>query len=62
MRVTLDKTGTSGELVKADKEGLFVACGSGVLELITVKPAGKKAISARDFLNGSTIEKGTILG
>lgn len=55
-------TGKPGEVVKADKAGIYIATGEGLLELITVKPAGKKAISARDFLNGSKIEKGIILG
>lgn len=55
-------TGAPGEVVKADKEGIFIACGDGILELLTVKPEGKKAISSRDFLNGSKIEKGIVLG
>lgn len=59
---THDQKGTVGEVIQADKGGIFIACGSGVLELKKVKPAGKKAISARDFLNGSKIEKGIILG
>ncbi len=60
--VDLSNDGSAGEVIKADKEGIYISCGEGVLQLITVKPAGKKAISARDFLNGSKIEKGIILG
>jgi methionyl-tRNA formyltransferase len=31
---------------------LVVACGVGALELLTVEPAGRRAMSAKAFLNG----------
>jgi len=38
---------------------LFAACGAGTaLELIEVQPAGKKRISAADFLNGARLQEG----
>lgn len=35
-----------------EKHGLFVTTGDGVLELLTVQPAGCRPITGRDFVNG----------
>lgn len=40
-----------GEIVKADKHGIQVATSEGVLNLLSLQPAGKKAMSAQDLLN-----------
>jgi methionyl-tRNA formyltransferase len=37
---------------------LFVACGSGRLELLEVRPEGKRRMSAADFLNGARVQPG----
>ncbi|NIF24654.1 methionyl-tRNA formyltransferase [Candidatus Pantoea multigeneris] len=42
---------TPGEIVQADKDGIQVATVDGVLNLKTLQPAGKKAMSAQDLLN-----------
>lgn len=48
-----------GTIVQAHpRKGLVVRTGDGVLTLIRVKPAGKKAMDARDFLNGVSIPEG----
>lgn len=40
-----------GEIVHADKSGIQVATADGVLNLLLLQPAGKKAMSAQDLLN-----------
>lgn len=50
-------------LIAAQAKRLFVACGAGTaLELLEVQPAGKKRISAADFLNGARLQEGERLG
>jgi methionyl-tRNA formyltransferase len=41
---------------------LFVACGSGRLELLEVRPEGKRRMPAADFLNGARVQPGERLG
>lgn len=41
----------AGTVISADKRGIAIACGQDVLNLHTVQPAGKKAMSVADFLN-----------
>ena len=41
----------AGTLLKADKQGIDVATGKGVLRLLTLQPPGKKAMSVADLLN-----------
>lgn len=40
-----------GEIVHADKQGIQIATADGVLNLVSLQPAGKKAMSAQDLLN-----------
>jgi methionyl-tRNA formyltransferase len=40
-----------GEIVQADKYGIQIATADGVLNLLSLQPAGKKAMSAQDLLN-----------
>ena len=40
-----------GTLLKADKQGIDIATGLGVLRLLTLQPPGKKAMSVPDLLN-----------
>ena len=40
-----------GTLLKADKQGIDIATGLGVLRLLTLQPPGKKAMSVSDLLN-----------
>ncbi|MGH7766032.1 MAG: methionyl-tRNA formyltransferase [Candidatus Binatia bacterium] len=52
---------TPGEVVKADKEGLWIAAGNGVLSLEQVQLENKKRMTAGEFLHGTRIEKGARL-
>lgn len=46
-------TEAPGTILLHKKNRLMIACGEGtVLELLTIQPAGKKVMSARDFING----------
>ncbi|ALV90820.1 MULTISPECIES: methionyl-tRNA formyltransferase [Pantoea] len=52
-----------GEIIHADKNGIQVATTDGVLNLLSLQPAGKKAMSAQDLLNSRRewFTTGTIL-
>ena len=54
--------GVPGSVLKADKEGIKVCCGKGVLSLKTVQAPGKRRMSAEDYLKGNKIEISTVLG
>ncbi len=41
-----------GEIVKADKNGIVIQTGDGLLRIIKVKPEGKGEMLARDWANG----------
>ncbi|MBR0140237.1 MAG: methionyl-tRNA formyltransferase [Firmicutes bacterium] len=52
-----------GTVLKADKSGIYVACGSGeALALTNIQMPGKKAMDVSAWLLGNRIEIGTILG
>ena len=53
-------SGAPGVLVEAGSR-CVVACGEGALELLRVKPAGKKAMAAADWLRGARLEVGAQL-
>lgn len=51
-KVLADNEGkTPGTLLSADKHGIAVATGEGVLLMTQLQPAGKKSMSAQDLLN-----------
>jgi methionyl-tRNA formyltransferase len=50
-----------GEVVKADKEGLWIATGNGVLSLEQIQLENKKRMEVGEFLNGTRVEKGARL-
>ena len=56
-----DGSGAPGEVLAADKR-LVIATGDGALELLDVQPAGKRRMTAGDWLRGATIENGVQLG
>jgi len=56
-----DARGTAGELIET-KARCLVATGEGALQLITVKPAGKREMDAGAWLRGVRLEPGTRLG
>ncbi|WP_274361549.1 methionyl-tRNA formyltransferase [Paenibacillus thermotolerans] len=51
-----------GTVVTADGDGIRVAAGDGILRLLTVQPAGKKALPAADFVRGGQLKAGDRLG
>jgi len=51
-----------GSIIKADKEGIDVATGRGVLRLLNVQVAGGREMAAANFLNAHPIKLGTVLG
>lgn len=57
-----EDSGTPGEVLVADADGLVVACGKGSVIIKDIKVEGKKKMSVGDYLRGHAIEKGTILG
>jgi len=53
--------GASGEVVDASNQ-LLVATGEGILEILELQPAGKRAMSAAEFLRGNRVSAGDCLG
>jgi methionyl-tRNA formyltransferase len=53
--------GTPGSVVSADKGGVCIACGSGTLLIKELQLAGRKRLTAGDFLRGCTLKPGTVL-
>lgn len=51
--------GAPGELLEAGAGGMEVACGEGSLVLLEVQPEGKRPMSAREFLAGHPLRKGS---
>lgn len=47
-----------GTIVLADKSGVVVATGNGLLNLVTVQAEGKKAMGAADWVNGRGVSVG----
>ena len=47
-----------GEVVALGREGIFVACGSGILRLAAVQPEGGKAMDAWAYAQGRRLAKG----
>ncbi|MEZ8144484.1 methionyl-tRNA formyltransferase [Enterovibrio norvegicus FF-33] len=60
---TDESTSVPGTILSADKKGIRVATGNGVLCLTSIQPPGKKAMSAADMLNSRRdwFEPGNIL-
>jgi methionyl-tRNA formyltransferase len=54
--------GAPGEVIASPPSDLAVACGSGVLSVDRIVPAGRREMSAEEFLRGSPVSVGTLLG
>ncbi|KPK63885.1 hypothetical protein AMJ83_05415 [candidate division WOR_3 bacterium SM23_42] len=61
-RVQLGDRKLSPGMLSVEDKRLYVGAGNGSLELLEVKPEGRKAMSARDFINGYRIQEGEVLG
>ena len=49
--ITANTQVAPGTILEATKQGIQVATGDGILNLVSLQPAGKKAMSAQDLLN-----------
>lgn len=58
----MDKAAVAGAVTKSDKNQLVVKCGEDSLLLKEVQLEGKKRMKIEDFLRGSTVEEGIVLG
>lgn len=56
-----DTEAAPGTILAADKNGVQVACGTGILLITKLQMPGKRAMSAADYLKGNQIEIGTVL-
>ena len=56
------ENGTPGEVLRADDEGLLIACKEGSVLVKEIKPEGKKMMAVSDYLRGHKIEKGFKIG
>lgn len=62
-RVTGDRTeAAAGTVISVSKKEFSVACGEGVLRILTVQPESKKRMPAAVFLNGRGVKAGDVLG
>ena len=53
---------TPGEILSADREGIRVACGEGVLCIRELQAQGKKRMDAGVYVNGHHLAPGTRMG
>lgn len=49
--IVAENPGLPGTILEASKQGIQVATANGILNLLSLQPAGKKAMSAQDLLN-----------
>jgi methionyl-tRNA formyltransferase len=54
--------GRPGEVILADKSRVLVACGEGIVELVTVQPEGKRAMRASEWMMGRGVAEGDVMG
>jgi len=57
-----ERSGTPGTVVRADAEGIAVACGQGTLNITALQRPGGKRLSAAAFLAGHRVATGTACG
>jgi methionyl-tRNA formyltransferase len=56
-----EKKAEIGEIIMLDKDGIYVQTGDGIFVITELKPAGRRAMTVQDFLNGKQIKEGIIL-
>jgi methionyl-tRNA formyltransferase len=59
---TLERSGSPGEILQADKAGIVIACGRDALRVVTLQLEGGKRLSAAEFLSGHGLKAGHKLG
>lgn len=52
IRINNDLSGEAGTILRANKTGLTIACADGAIDILSVKPAGKKLMDYKSFING----------
>lgn len=55
-------SGIPGTVLEAQKDRLIIACREGAVCIATIQAPGKKAMPARDFLNGNHVIPGDVFG
>lgn len=61
--VTVDSTGTApGTVLRLDSSGVVVQCGAGAVSLTELQLPNRRRVGARDFINGTQIRTGDLLG
>lgn len=55
-------SGSPGEILEAKGDSLLVSCGSGTLKIEELQIEGKRRMQVRDFLNGTNVQVGEVLG
>lgn len=53
-----DASGPPGEVLRADKSGIVIACGTGALRVFSLQREGGRRMSAQDFLAGHPLASG----
>ena len=54
--------GAIGEVVRADKTGIYVKAGAGILKIVQMQLEGGKKLSACDLVNGRKVVVGDVFG
>jgi len=57
-----DGAGRPGEVLRAGRDGIEVACGTGSIVIYELQLEGKKRLPAAEFLAGCKLEPGTLIG
>jgi len=56
------QSGSPGEILLADKNGIVVGCGSGALRILVLQREGGRRLTAQEFLAGHPMNPGQRLG
>jgi methionyl-tRNA formyltransferase len=51
-----------GTVLLCDSNGIDIACGSGIVRILQLQPAGRRRMTAEQFLAGHTLAPSTRLG
>lgn len=57
-----DRSGESGRILQADKQGIVIACGDGALIISLLQREGGRRLTAAEFLTGHSLKVGERVG
>lgn len=57
-----EATGRPGEILRADRDGIVIACGQGALRVTELQREGGRRLTAGEFLQGHSLPPGLVLG